>query len=109
MTVSDTPLTPVVFHVLMAMADGAEHGYAIGKAVEETSGVRMGPGTIYGALQRLERDGLVREADDDQESRRRPFILTAAGRQALEREAARLQRLAQLAAARNLVPRTDEP
>jgi DNA-binding PadR family transcriptional regulator len=101
---SHTPLSPIVFHVLLAIADGHEHGYAIGKAVEETSGLRVGPGTIYGSLQRMERDGLVAESADRADERRRPFVMTEEGRRALEAEAARIDRLAVLARSRDLVP-----
>lgn len=102
-----TPLTPVVFHILLAMADGHTHGYAIGQAVEEVSGRRMGPGTLYGSLQRMERDGLVEEVLDSDEERRKPFVMTAEGRRALEAEAARIDRLAALARSRDLVPGAD--
>jgi DNA-binding PadR family transcriptional regulator len=101
-----TPLTPVVFHILLAMADGHEHGYAIGKAAEETSGLRMGPGTIYGSLQRMERDGLVQERESGDE-RRKPFALTDAGRRALRTEADRIVRLAELARSRDLAAGAD--
>ena len=103
---SHTPLSPVVFHILLAIADGHEHGYAIGKAVEETSGLRTGPGTIYGSLQRMERDGLVEEVEGG-EDRRKPFVMTELGRRALEVEAARIDRLAALARSRDLVPNSD--
>lgn len=102
-----TPLTPVVFHILLAIADGHAHGYAIGQAVEESSGLRMGPGTIYGSLQRMERDGLVAELEDPTDDRRKPYALTDAGLRALEAEAARIDRLAALARSRDLVPRVD--
>lgn len=102
-----TPLTPVVYHILLAMADGHTHGYAIGQAVEEASGRHMGPGTIYGSLQRMERDGLVEEAPDSDDDRRKPFAMTAEGRRALEAEAERIERLAALARSRNLVPGAD--
>lgn len=102
-----TPLTPVVFHILLAMADGHTHGYAIGQAAEEVSGRRMGPGTLYGSLQRMERDGLVEEVLDSDEERRKPFVMTGEGRRALEAEAARIDRLAALARSRDLVPGAD--
>ena len=98
------PLTPVVFHILLAMADGAEHGYAIGQRVEETSGLRMGPGTIYGSIQRMERRGLVAEKSGPDSDRRRRFVMTPEGHIALRVEAARISRLADLARSRNLVP-----
>jgi DNA-binding PadR family transcriptional regulator len=100
------PLTPAVFHILLALADGPLHGYAIMRGVERTAGpeLRMGPGTVYGSLQRMEEAGLVAEAEGTGGERRRTFALTAAGRQALAVEAARLVRLADLVRARRLVP-----
>src|ERR687891_2585135 len=79
-------LTPAVFHILLALADGPLHGYAIMQAVEVSSGSDMGPGTVYGSLQRMEDAGLVKEvaATDD---RRRVFALQPAGRRALVVEA----------------------
>ena len=57
------PLTPAVFHILLALADGPLHGYAIMQAVESSAGpgAPMGPGTIYGSIQRMEDSGLVKE------------------------------------------------
>jgi DNA-binding PadR family transcriptional regulator len=99
------PLTPAVFHILLALSDGPLHGYAIMQAVEASAGsaVGMGPGTIYGSLQRMEAAGLVKEvsgADD----RRRMFALQPAGRRALMSEAERLSRLAALVRAKRLLP-----
>ena len=102
-----TPLSAVVFQILLAMSDGHEHGYAIGKAVAEMSGLKMGPGTIYGSLQRMERDGLVEEAETRASDRRKPFAMTAHGRRVLHLEASRIDRLAALARSRDLVPGTD--
>lgn len=94
------PLTPAVFHILLALADGALHGYGVMQSVKETANLEMGPGTIYGSIQRMEKAGLVREAaparKDDEDSRRRYYGLTAAGRKALETEAQRVARLAEL-------------
>jgi DNA-binding MarR family transcriptional regulator len=100
------PLTPAVFHILLALASGPLHGYAIMQAVEESAGpdVRMGPGTIYGSLQRMEEAGLVKEVSTPAGDRRRLFTLQTAGRRALEGEARRLSRLAALVRARRLVP-----
>jgi DNA-binding PadR family transcriptional regulator len=97
------PLTPAVFHILLALAEGPRHGYAIMQAVEASAGPGMGPGTIYGSLQRMEEAGLVKElaAPDD---RRRLFTLRAAGRRALVAESERLARLADLVRTRRLVP-----
>ena len=95
----DPPLTPAVFHILLALADGPLHGYAIMKRVEEDSGIAMGPGTIYGAVRRLTDAGWVREApvDGGTDPRRgKVFRLTDAGRRAFAAEAARITRLARL-------------
>ena len=100
------PLTPSVFHILLALADGPLHGYGIMQAVEETAGAQpaMGPGTIYGSLQRMEEAGLVKELPARTAERRRLFTLLPAGRRALAQEADRLTRLAALVRTRRLVP-----
>ncbi len=99
------PLTPACFHVLLALADGPLHGYAIMQAANASgAGKSMGPGTIYGTLQRLLDGGTVRKLDDAATTRRRTFELTAQGRQALADESRRLVRLAELVRARRLVP-----
>ena len=99
-----TPLTPAVFYILVALADGDRHGYAIMQAVSKGSGgtVRLGPGTLYGAISRLLRDGLIEESDERpdpemDDSRRRYYRLTALGGQALAAEAKSLEDLARLA------------
>lgn len=98
-------LTLAVFHVLLALADGPLHGYAIMQAVEGSSGVAMGPGTVYGTLERLEASGFVREVPTARRDRRRVFALQPAGRTALQEEAGRLSRLASLLRAKKLIPR----
>src|SRR5918993_4968380 len=98
------PLTPAVFHILLALADGPLHGYAIMQAVEVSSGADMGPGTIYGSLQRMEDAGLVKEVAARTDDRRRVFALQPAGRRALALEAERLSRLATLVRAKRLLP-----
>jgi DNA-binding PadR family transcriptional regulator len=108
------PLTPVVLHILLALAAGAgeRHGYAIAQEVEAlTDGaVRMGPGTLYGSIQRMLAAGLIEEApargargDDDRA--RRYYRATALGRRALQRELERLARVVDHARARRLIPR----
>jgi DNA-binding PadR family transcriptional regulator len=73
---SDPPLL-----VLASLADGPKHGHAMIEDIVEMSGTRLGPGTLYGAIARLERDGLIEPlARDD---RRQPYRLTAAGRRVL--------------------------
>src|SRR5262245_809900 len=103
-TLGQPPLTPAVFHILLALADGPLHGYAIMQAVEASAGpaMRMGPGTIYGSLQRMEDAALVKElaVGDD---RRRVFSLLPAGRRALAQEASRLARLAAVVRSKKLV------
>lgn len=92
------PLRPTVLCVLRAISDGHGHGYAIMKAVESTSlgAVRMGPGTLYGVLQRVEEGGLVEELKQrppDDDPRRRYYRLTKLGSAVFDAEAERLQRL----------------
>lgn len=99
------PLTPVVFHTLLALADEPRHGYAIARTVEEvTEGrVKMGPGTLYGSLQRMRERGLIAETEAPPRSedavhgdRRRYYELTPLGRTALRLEGERLGRAARL-------------
>ena len=79
--------------IMFGLAGEAKHGYAIMKDIEALGGFSMRPGTLYAALARMERAGLVQEIQND-DYRRRPFKLTAAGRTRL---AADLQMLATLA------------
>ena len=102
---ASAPLTPAVFHILLALAEGPLHGYAIMQSVEESSGIAMGPGTIYGTLERLEASGFVKELPAARSDRRRTFALQPAGRTALQDEARRLARLTALLRAKRLVPR----
>ena len=89
------PLTPAMFHVLVALADGPTHGYAIMKEVERlTDGaVRLSTGTLYGIIKRLLADGLIREGASRgrDEARRRSYDLTPFGRDVARAEAARLE------------------
>ena len=68
--------------ILVSLSDGPKHGYAIMADVEAVSGSRMGPGTLYGALARLERRGLIEALEPA--DRRRPYRLTALGATTLE-------------------------
>jgi DNA-binding PadR family transcriptional regulator len=79
--------------VLCALADGPLHGYAVNVAIEELTGERLGPGSLYGALARLEAKGLVEPLDGS--GRQRPVQLTGHGREVLERE---LRSMAKVAA-----------
>lgn len=98
------PLSPIVFHILLALSEAPGHGYAIMRAVDESArgSLSIGPGMIYGSLQRMERDSLVHERSDAGD-RRRTFELTRDGRRALVDESARLARLADLARGKGLV------
>jgi len=104
------PLTPAVFNILMALADGENHGYGIMLDVEaNTSGsVQMGPGTLYGSIKRMLKASLIEESDerpdpelDDQ--RRRYYRLTGAGQRVLRLEAERLASQVAVARAKNLL------
>ena len=84
--------------VLTSLADGPKHGYALIKDVEQFAGVTLGPGTLYGALARLEESGLVRALPADK--RRHPYEITAAGTAALADQLRRDQALARVGLAR---------
>ena len=75
--------------VMTSLADGPKHGYAITVDIEEFAGVRLGPGTLYGALSRLESKGLIEALPA--EDRRRPYRMTPDGVAALEAELRQLQ------------------
>jgi DNA-binding PadR family transcriptional regulator len=96
------PLTPAVLAILLGLADGDKHGYAIMKDARtpQGGGVQMGPGTLYGTLDRLIRDGLVEESGMSDDERRRYYRLTAPGRTTLATELERLD--AAIASARSL-------
>lgn len=102
------PLTPAAFHVLLALADGAKHGYLILKDVEERTGgdVRLSTGTLYGLIKRFLDDELIVElpAEDDGRERRRPYRLTPFGRQVARAEALRLEHLVAAARGARLLP-----
>jgi len=83
------PLTPAVFAILLALADGEKHGYAIMLEAREHSA--MGPGTLYGSLDRLLASGFIAETGFTDDERRRYYRLTTSGKQALAAEAARMQ------------------
>ena len=98
------PLTPTVYHVLVSLAQGPRHGYAIAREVEELTEGRivMGPGTLYGSLQRMEQQRLIEEAsnpgDEGSHSHRRRYHrITALGSAALRVESERLFRAVRLA------------
>ena len=81
--------------VLTSLAAASRHGYAIIQDIEATTGVRLGPGTLYGALSRLELRGLI-EPLECEDPRRRPYELTVHGRAVLAERLDRMQRFAAL-------------
>ena len=105
------PLSPAMFHVLVALADGDTHGYAIMKEVEQlTSGaVRLSTGTLYGIIKRLLADGLIREINVRMgagDERRRSYALTPFGKDVARAEAARLEQTIAIARRKPLFRRT---
>jgi DNA-binding PadR family transcriptional regulator len=103
------PLTPAVFHILLALADGERHGYAIMQEVAaNTRGqMQMGPGTLYGTIKRMLAANLIEESDerpapDLDDERRRYYRLTGLGRKVLAAEVERLANLVSLAQSKKL-------
>jgi DNA-binding PadR family transcriptional regulator len=109
------PLTPAVFFILFALADGAKHGYAIMQSVSRISAnqFRMGPGTLYTTIQRLLDLELIEETEgtdvpSEHEGRRRYYQLTRSGKIILGADLDRMESLVRMAHDRKLVPRTAE-
>lgn len=109
------PLTPAVFFILLALAEGEKHGYAIMQDVQSLSAekVRMGPGTLYSTVQRLLDMSLIEETQrvgerSDHESRRRYYRLTRMGKKLMETEVTRMESVVRLARQRKLVPKGAE-
>ena len=104
------PLTPLSFHILLALADADRHGYGIIKEVRERTNGQMNPGagTLYAAVQRMLDDGLIAETDDrpavGDDERRRYYRLSEIGRQVARAEALRLARLIRIATEKKLIP-----
>jgi DNA-binding PadR family transcriptional regulator len=104
------PLPTSEFEILLALADGERHGYAIMREVAHRSAgaVRIGPGTLYGSIKRLLAAGLIEETDarlDDE--RRRYYRISALGRRAAAAEARRMERLVTVARAKRLLGRPE--
>ena len=107
------PLTPAIFHILLALTGGERHGYAIMQEVEAlTQGqMRLGPGTLYRSIKQMLEAGLIEESDERPDAslndeRRRYYRLTSFGQRAAEAEAQRLERLVRQAHARHLLGET---
>jgi DNA-binding PadR family transcriptional regulator len=104
------PLTPAVFHVLLALAGGERHGYAIMQEVAaSTAGrIKMGPGTLYGTVKRLLEARLIEESDERpdpelDDDRRRYYRLTGVGEEVVRAEARRYAEIVELARGKKLI------
>lgn len=104
------PLTPAVFHVLLALADGERHGYAIMQEVaEHTDGrIKMGPGTLYGTVKRLIEARLIEESDERpdphlDDERRRYYRLSGLGQRVVQAEAERYAAMVKVARGKKLI------
>lgn len=99
------PLTPPVFHILVALSDGERHGYGIMQDVarQTNDALQLGPGTLYGCLKRMLAAGLVEEAEEhpDGSERRRYYRITPSGKQAVRTETERMA--AAVASARSVL------
>jgi DNA-binding PadR family transcriptional regulator len=84
--------------ILASLADGEKHGYAIMEDIQRFANTRLGPGTLYGAITRLEERGWIRPVES--QDRRQPYCLTALGRRYLEEQLASLDRVVKTATRR---------
>ena len=106
------PLTPPVFHILLALADEERHGYGIMQDVtrQTDSALQLGPGTLYGCLKRMLAAGLVEESDERpdpalDDERRRYYRMTALGHHVVRAEAQRLASAVTAAISKRLLDR----
>jgi len=107
-----TPLSPAVFHILLSLGEGERHGYALKREISLRTGgkLKLGPGVLYGSINRMLELGLIEESDDRpdphlDDERRRYYRITPHGRKVAQAEAARMRELVRLAAARFGVPK----
>lgn len=107
-----TPLSPAFFHILLSLGAGDRHGYAIKREVAaRTEGkLTLGPGVLYGSINRMLELGLIEEAEERpyphlDDERRRYYRITSYGRKVAQAEAARMRELVELAAATFRAPR----
>jgi DNA-binding PadR family transcriptional regulator len=105
-TAPASPLTPAVFAILFSLAEGEKHGYLIMKDARspQGGGIRLGPGTLYGSLDRMMRDGLVEESGTSDDERRRYYRLTRLGQSVLAVELQRLDAAVASARRMGLIP-----
>jgi DNA-binding PadR family transcriptional regulator len=102
-----TPLSPVVFHILLSLGEGERHGYALKREISLRTGgkLKLGPGVLYGSINKMLEQGLIEESEDRpdphlDDERRRYYRLTSLGRRTAQAEAARMSDLVRLAAAK---------
>jgi DNA-binding PadR family transcriptional regulator len=88
--------------ILVSLLDGPKHGHAMVADIEATSGIRLGPGTLYGALEKLEQRGLISPIPSS--DRRRPYEITGRGRIAVEENVARWERVVRTTSERLAAP-----
>ena len=103
-------MTPTVFHIMLSMVDGERHGYSLMQEIaERTDGtIRLGPGSLYWSLSRLQESGLIEETEtrsdpEHGDERRRYYRLTAEGLEVLTREAESWAKIIDLAIAKDLM------
>ncbi|MDB6054928.1 MAG: PadR family transcriptional regulator [Verrucomicrobiales bacterium] len=104
------PLTPAVFHILLALANGELHGYAIMQEVTQSTGgtIRMGPGTLYGTIKKLVAEEWIEEAGEravspSDDERRRYYRLTEFGAKVVNAEVRRLSQVLRSAQGKRLI------
>jgi DNA-binding PadR family transcriptional regulator len=107
---STPPLSPAVLHILLALAEGEKHGYAIMLEAERLSEgqVKLGPGTLYGSIKKMLANGLIEESNERpdpalDDERRRYYRLTQDGERVLAAETERLLRLVRVAQSRRMM------
>ena len=108
------PLNPPVFHILLSLADGESHGYAIMREVGERTGgkIKLGPGTLYYSIRRMVQQGLIdeseeRPAPDQDDERRRYYHISEYGRRVAEAESRRLTELVAQAREKKFIDSTE--
>ena len=106
------PLSPAVFHILLCLAEGERHGYALKReiALRTNGALKLGPGVLYGSINKMLEQGLIEESGDRpdphlDDERRRYYRITRYGRKVAQAEAARMRELVQLAAQKFGAPR----
>ena len=107
-----TPLSAVVFHILLSLGSGERHGYALKREIVQRTGgkLKLGPGVLYGSINKMLEQGLIEESGDRpdphlDDERRRYYRLTPLGRKVAQAEAARMRELAHMASATFGIPK----